>query len=273
DRLLVVLDDVDGIALHRQRADRVEQQTVVARMKTDRRLVEDVADAPQIRAELRREPDALRFAAGERRRAAIERQITETDAIEKLEAADELGQHVARDLALSALELQTPQIVERLANRVGAEIRDRVTAEIDGQRRRVQTPPLALGADVVGAVEPAGAVAGGAAPALHAARGRAPRRLGEPRLVAHVVVRRRREPRAVARFAPAVPRVVREHARVERLEAPPAARAGALGRVKLPRHAVTATARRASPRRDDAHHAAPKPKRRSNGLLELRVGR
>ena len=53
--------------------ERVEQDAVVARMQADGRLVEDVADAAQVRAELRREPDALRFAAGERRRGAVER--------------------------------------------------------------------------------------------------------------------------------------------------------------------------------------------------------
>src|SRR5262245_57858262 len=70
DRLLVVLDDDDRVALARELLDRREQQRVVARMQADRRLVEDVADAAQVRAELCREPDALRFAAGERRRGA-----------------------------------------------------------------------------------------------------------------------------------------------------------------------------------------------------------
>jgi hypothetical protein len=42
-------------------------------MQADGRLVEHVAHALQVRAELRREPDALRLAARERRRRAIER--------------------------------------------------------------------------------------------------------------------------------------------------------------------------------------------------------
>ena len=106
DRLLVVLDDDDRVALRREPRDRVEQQIVVARMQADRRLVEDVADAAQVRAELRREPDALRLAARQRRRRAVEREVAQPDEIEEAEPALELGQHVARDLALALLELQ-----------------------------------------------------------------------------------------------------------------------------------------------------------------------
>ena len=101
NRLLVVLDDDDRVALRHELLDRVEQQRVVARVQADRRLVEDVADAAQIRAELRGEPDALRFAARQRRRRAIERQITQADEIEKTEPADELRHDVARDLAFA----------------------------------------------------------------------------------------------------------------------------------------------------------------------------
>ena len=46
---------------------RIEQHPVVARMQADGRLIKDVTDAAQVRAELRRQPDALRFAAGQRR--------------------------------------------------------------------------------------------------------------------------------------------------------------------------------------------------------------
>ena len=56
-------------------------------MQPDRRLVEDVADAAQVRAELRREPDPLRLAARERRRRAVEREVAQTDEIEEAEPA------------------------------------------------------------------------------------------------------------------------------------------------------------------------------------------
>ena len=63
DRVLVVLDDDQRVALVAERLQRTEQDLVVARVQADRRLVEHVAHALQVAAELRREADALRFAA------------------------------------------------------------------------------------------------------------------------------------------------------------------------------------------------------------------
>ena len=68
DRVLVVLDDQQRITAGSQRLERFEEDLVVARVQADGRLVEDVAHALEIAAELRGEPDALRFAARERRR-------------------------------------------------------------------------------------------------------------------------------------------------------------------------------------------------------------
>ena len=59
DRLLVVLDDDDGVPEIAHREQRVQQLAVVALVQADRRLVEDVQDAGQARADLRREADAL----------------------------------------------------------------------------------------------------------------------------------------------------------------------------------------------------------------------
>ena len=66
--------------------ERVEQHRVVARMQADGGLVEDVADAVQVGAELRGEPDALRLAARERRRGAVERQVAQADVLEEVQA-------------------------------------------------------------------------------------------------------------------------------------------------------------------------------------------
>ena len=73
DGVLVVLDDHQRVAMLRELGQRIEQHLVVARMQADGGLVEHVTHALQVGAELRREPDALRFAARERGRRAIER--------------------------------------------------------------------------------------------------------------------------------------------------------------------------------------------------------
>ena len=66
DRLLVVLDDDHRVAEVAQPHERVDEALVVALVQPDRRLVEHVEHADEPAADLRREPDALRLAAGER---------------------------------------------------------------------------------------------------------------------------------------------------------------------------------------------------------------
>jgi hypothetical protein len=62
-RFVVMLDDHERVSFFAKRFERVEQAQVIARMQTNRRFVENVENAAQIRPELRREPDPLRFAA------------------------------------------------------------------------------------------------------------------------------------------------------------------------------------------------------------------
>ncbi len=66
DRVLVMFDDNHGIAEVAQVPERHEQPRVVALMQADGWLVEHIEHAGQPRADLRGEPDALAFAAGER---------------------------------------------------------------------------------------------------------------------------------------------------------------------------------------------------------------
>ena len=60
----VVFDHQDGVAAGFELLERRQQLLVVARMKTDRRLIEDIKHSAQVRAELRRQPNALALAAG-----------------------------------------------------------------------------------------------------------------------------------------------------------------------------------------------------------------
>ena len=82
----VVLDDQHAVAQLFEAAQGAEQHVIVARMKTDGRLVENVADAAQIGAELGGEPNALRFAAGKRVGAPVEGQIRQADFGEEIQA-------------------------------------------------------------------------------------------------------------------------------------------------------------------------------------------
>src|SRR5690606_39008975 len=63
DRLLVVLDDHEGVAEVAQRLERTDETSVVALVQADRRLVEHVEHAREPRTDLRRKTDALRLPA------------------------------------------------------------------------------------------------------------------------------------------------------------------------------------------------------------------
>ena len=102
-RLLIVLHDDDANCRARlQFLERGEQLLVIARMQADGRFVQDVKHAAEIGAQLRGEPDALRFAARKRRHAASELQIAEPDFVEEFQPLANLGQNIPRDFALRA---------------------------------------------------------------------------------------------------------------------------------------------------------------------------
>ena len=101
DGVLVVLDHHQRVAFLPELLQHVEQDLVVAVVQADGRLVEDVAHPAQVRAELRGEADALRLAARERRRRAVEREVAEADLAEEAEPRVQLGDDVAGDLAFA----------------------------------------------------------------------------------------------------------------------------------------------------------------------------
>ena len=80
----------------RRFGQRVEQSLVVARVQADRWLVENVEHADQAAANLPGEPNALRLAAGERRRGAVEREVFEADVLQEAQPAADLFEHLGR---------------------------------------------------------------------------------------------------------------------------------------------------------------------------------
>ncbi len=128
DRVFVVLDHEQRVALGLQLLERVEQDAVVARMQADGRLVEDVAHAAQVGAELRREPDALRFAARQRRRRAVEREIRQPDLVQKIEPRFQFGDEVARDFGFPAFQRDIAEHRVDLADGEPGDIGDRIVA-------------------------------------------------------------------------------------------------------------------------------------------------
>ena len=77
DRLLVVLDHDQGVAQVPHPLKGPEQPLVVALMKTDGGLVQDIEDAHQLRSDLGCQSDPLGLAARESGRGAIQGQVIE----------------------------------------------------------------------------------------------------------------------------------------------------------------------------------------------------
>ena len=91
DERAVVLDDDDGVAGGGELAAEVREPRRVARVQADRRLVQDVQRADELRAELVGQVDTLRLAARQRAGLARQREIPETNAEEEVELGAEGG--------------------------------------------------------------------------------------------------------------------------------------------------------------------------------------
>ena len=98
DGVRVVLHHDDRVAQVAQPAQGRQQTLVVALMQADARLVQDVEHAHEPRADLGRQPDALGLAAGERGRAAAQREVVETDIAQEAQAVHDLLQDRPGDL-------------------------------------------------------------------------------------------------------------------------------------------------------------------------------
>ena len=123
--LLVVLDDDDRVADVAQPLERADQARVVALMEADRRLVEDVQDADELRADLRREPKPLRLAARQRRGRAVEREVADADVVEEREPLADLLDDAVADQLLRLREAELVEERERARDRHLRELVDR----------------------------------------------------------------------------------------------------------------------------------------------------
>src|SRR5262249_47783039 len=124
----------------------VEQDRVVAGVEADGGLVEDVADTTQIRAELRRQANALAFATGQGVRAAVQPEIAEPDLLEEEEARSDLTQRSLHDRAVSCAEAKPGDGTCRLADREAGEVGEPEALDADRAGARVQSRARAGGA-------------------------------------------------------------------------------------------------------------------------------
>ena len=104
NRVFVVLDHQHGVAQIAQRFQRLQQAIVVAMMQSDRRLIQHIQHAAQLRANLRRQPNALAFAAAQRRRRAVERDVAQPDGVQEAQPLGNLLAGCVRQCVLRAAD-------------------------------------------------------------------------------------------------------------------------------------------------------------------------
>ena len=141
-----MLDDDDGVADVAQPLERPDQPRVVALVQADRRLVEDVEHADELRADLRREPKPLRLAARERRRRAVELEVADADVVEERQPLADLLDDPVPDQLLGLGQVERAEELEGTRHRHLRELVDRPAADRDGEHLRLQSRALADGA-------------------------------------------------------------------------------------------------------------------------------
>ncbi len=92
--LFIVLHNQERIAQIAHALQRADQPHVVALMKANTRLVEHVQHAHQPRANLRRQPNALRLAARKGPRRAMQRQVIQADVDHKTQPILDFLEHL-----------------------------------------------------------------------------------------------------------------------------------------------------------------------------------
>ena len=145
DGVLVVLDDDERVAQVPQPGQGVDQPAVVALVQADARLVQDVEHADQAGADLRRQPDALRLAAGQRRGRARQREVVEADVEQEAEPRLDLLEHLGGDRPLALTELEAVEELARLPDGQAADLGDRVAADAHREHLGLEPAPSHTG--------------------------------------------------------------------------------------------------------------------------------
>jgi len=146
DAGLASTSDDHRVAEVAQAPERREEPVVVALVQPDARLVEDVEHADEPGADLRRQPDALRLAPGERLGRAVHGQVVEPDVHEEAEPLAHLLEDRGGDLGVEA---RAPVAADRDGLGEGERVGDGLLGEradveaVDRDRERLGLQPPA----------------------------------------------------------------------------------------------------------------------------------
>ena len=104
--ILIVLDHDQCIAQVAQAFKGRQQLVVVALMQADGRLIQDIQHPHERRADLRRQPDAMALAAGQRAGGARQGQVFQADRLQEAQPVLDLLDNAVANLVLHLGQLQ-----------------------------------------------------------------------------------------------------------------------------------------------------------------------
>ena len=129
----VVLDHQHGVALVAQFAQQLVQAVDVTRVQADARLIEDVEQIDQAAGEVADHLDALRLAAGQGGRLAVEAEVAEADVIQRAQAHQRIVDHSRDDRVIDGF-----QNLDHIGDFHRAVVGDVEAVDTAGERLRVE---------------------------------------------------------------------------------------------------------------------------------------
>src|SRR6266851_1215243 len=134
----IVFDNHERIPLRAQRSQGVEQAKIVARMQSDGWFIQNIKNTAQIRSELSRQADALRFAAAQSFCRSTKGEISETDILHEVKTLFDLRHKISRDRLLRGAKAQFPRETKRFTGGERGKIINRVSLQSHMSRDRIQ---------------------------------------------------------------------------------------------------------------------------------------
>jgi hypothetical protein len=101
----------------------VEKPGRVARVKTNRWLIENIKHTAEIRAQLSSQPDSLRLTSAEGVRSSIQGQVVQADLAKKTEALTDFTKDICGNFLITPTEFETANDLEGVVRRL---VRDAV---------------------------------------------------------------------------------------------------------------------------------------------------
>ena len=133
-RVLIVLYDDQSISQIAKRFESRQQFVIIFLMQTDTRLIQNISDAYQTRADLCREPDSLRFAAGKCSGRAAESQILKAYIPQKRDAGIDFLEDLSADRQLRLVKIQLFKVSQKLCDGEVRDLRDVLRPDRDCER-------------------------------------------------------------------------------------------------------------------------------------------